>query len=157
MDVIEQRDAVVKFVIDTTEVLDIDGWKASHGAARAQACTLDNGDEGAAYQFTLWAEPGTEHQENAQRIVKYWESLGMETRVVDHGGYPAVYPTGGPVQRASFATNAAEDHYQVGASAYCAPGDAAKLKTEFNKRRKNGERFPCDEYVPEENVCEEYK
>lgn len=27
---------------------------------------------------------------------------------------------------------------------------------EYNERRKNGERFPGDEYVPEENVDEIY-
>src|SRR5699024_2846795 len=112
---------------------------------------------GAAYQFTLWAEPGADHQAAAQRIIDYWESLGMETRLVDHGGYPAVDATGGPVKGASFATNAAEDHYEIGAVAHCAPGDARELKKEYNERRKNGERSPGDEYVPEENVSEEYK
>lgn len=156
-DAVEQRDVVVDFVIDTTEVLDIGGWKANHGAARAQACTLDNVDEGAAYQFTLWAEPGTDHQAAAPRIVEYWESLGMDTRVVDHGGYPAVEATGGHVHGVSFATNTAEDHYEIGAVAHCAPDDARELKEEYNEGRKNGERFPGDEYVPEENISDKYK
>ena len=157
MDAVEHRDLVVNLVIDTTEQLDVEGWEASHGAAKPQGCTLDNGDEGTAYKFSLWADRGTSHEADAQRIVEYWESLGMDTRVVDHGGYPVVYATGGPVQRASFTTDAAQESYRVGAISYCAPGDATELRRAADERRKNGERFPGDEYVPEENISDEYR
>ncbi|GAA4114761.1 hypothetical protein [Enteractinococcus coprophilus] len=157
MDAVDHRDVVVDLVIDTTEHLDVDGWGANHGAAKPESCTLDNGDEGAAYKFSLWADRGTAHEADAQRIVEYWESLGMDTRVVDHGGFPVVYATGGPVQRASFTPDAAEESYRVGAISHCAPGDAIELRRAFDERRKQGERFPGDEYVPEENIDDVYK
>lgn len=96
-DVIEQRDAVINFVVNTTEHLDVDGWEARHGVASAQGCT-------------------------------------------------------GPVRRASFTTDAAGESYRVGAVAHCAPGDVGAVKSEYIERRKDGERFPGDEYVPEENI-----
>lgn len=151
-DVIEQRDAVINFVVNTTEHLDVDGWEARHGVASAQGCTGPNGQDGAAYHFDLSADRGPAHDADAQRVVKYWESLGLEARVVDHGGYPTVYATGGPVRRASFTTDAAGESYRVGAVAHCAPGDAGEVKSEYIERRKDGERFPGDEYVPEENI-----
>ena len=157
MDAIEHRDLVVNLVVATTEQLEVAGWEANHGAAKPESCTLDNGDEGAAYKFSLWADRGTAHDADAQRIVEYWESLGMETRVVDHGGYPAVYATGGPVQRASFTTDAVEESYRVGAISHCAPGNATELRRADDERRKEGERFPGDEYVPEENIDDVYK
>ena len=152
MDVIEQRDAVVNFVINTTEQLDVEGWEARHGVASAQGCTGQDGEKGAAYHFDLSADRGTEHEADAKRVMKYWESLGMEARVVDHGGYPTVYATSGPVERASFTTDAAGETYRVGAVAYCAPGNAGDLKMEYIERNNNGEQFPGDEYLPEENI-----
>lgn len=157
MDAVEHRDVVVNLVIETTDQLEVEGWEASHGAATSERCTMMDGTEGAAYKFSLWADSGTDHEASAQHIVEYWESLGMDTRIEDHGGYPVVYGTGGPVQHATFDTMAAGDSYRVLAVSHCAPGDTAKLKTEFNERRKNGERFPGDEYVPEEHISDEYK
>lgn len=157
MDAVEYHDVVVNLVIDTTEQLDVDGWQANHGAAKPEGCTLENGETGAAYKFSLWAERGTAYEADAQRVAEYWESLGMDTRVVDHGGYPVVYATGGPVQRASFTTDAAQESYRVGAISYCAPGDPRELRTTADERRKNGERLPGDEYVPEENISDEYR
>ena len=157
MDAVAHRDVVVNFVVDTTEQLELEGWEARHGAANSERCTMDDGTSGAAYKFNLSAEAGPDHEANAQRVVDYWDSLGMDTRVVDHGGYPVVYGTGGPVQRATFDTMAAGDTYRVVAVSHCAPGDTAKLKTEFDEQRKDGERFPGDEYVPEENISDKYR
>jgi len=157
MDAVEHRDVVVNLVVDTTEQLELDGWEARHGAATSERCSMDNGSKGAAYKFSLSTASGTDHEANAQRIDDYWDSLGMDTRVVDHGGYPVVYGTGGPVRNATFDTMAAGETYRVVAVSHCAPGDTAKLKAEFDERRKHGERFPGDEYVPEENISDKYR
>ena len=158
MDVVEQRDAVVNLVIDTTEQLTAEDWKANTGTAVPQGCTMENGEEGAAYEFMLWStERSDDPDSDVQLVVDYWESLGTTTRVVDHGGSPVVYGTGGPVLRASFSTDAAGETYRIGAIAECAHGDAIELKREANERRKDGERFPGDEYVPEENVDDVYR
>src|SRR5699024_3043790 len=157
MDVIEQRDVVVSFVVDTTEQLTAGNWEANTGTASPQGCTMDNGEEGAAYTFKLWStERSDDPDSDVQLVVDYWESLGTSTRVTDHGGNPVVYGTGGPVLRASFNT-ASGEFYRIGAVAPCTPGDATQLKREAKEGRRNGERFPGDEYVPEENVNEEYK
>jgi len=153
----EGRDAVVNLVVDTTEHLDVGTWQANHGAAAPQNCTMKNEGEGASYQFSLWADQGTSFDEDIQRVADYWESLGMETRSVDHGQYPVLYGTGGPVFRASFDTNGPGNSYRIGAVSPCTPGDAGALKREANEQRKDGERFPGDEYVPEENIDEAYK
>ena len=157
LDAVAHRDVVVHLVVDTAEQLELEGWEAIHGAASSERCTMGNGAKGAAYKFNLSADSGTAHGTNAQRIVDYWDSLGMDTRVLDHGGYPVVYGTGGPVHRATFDTMATGDTYRVVAVSHCAPGDAAKLKAEFDERRKHGERFPGDEYVPEENISDKYR
>lgn len=148
----EARDAVVKFVVDTSEHVDTENWSADTGAAVPQNCALENGEEGAAYQFRLWSsERSPDSTLEADRIVEYWDSLGMDTRVADHGGYPVVYGTGGSVSRASFDTDAAGESYSIVAVAPCTPGNAADLKREANAQRQDGERMPGDEYVPEEN------
>lgn len=148
----EARDAVIKFVVDTSEHVDAENWSADTGAAIPQNCTLENGEEGAAYQFRLWsADRSSDSMLEADRIVEYWDSLGMDTRVADHGGHPVVYGTGGPVVRASFDTDAAGESYSIGAVAPCTPGNEADLKREANAQREDGERVPGDEYVPEEN------
>ena len=158
MDVIEQRDVVVSFVVDTTEQLTAGNWEANTGTASPQGCTMDNGEEGAAYTFKLWStERSDDPDSDVQLVVDYWESLGTTTRVVDHGGSPVVYGTGGPVLGASFSTDAAGETYRIGAIAECAPGDAIELKRETDERRKDAERFPGDEYVPEENVNDVYR
>lgn len=147
----EARDTVLNFVVDTSEHVDAENWSAETGAAVPQNCTLDNGEEGAAYQFRLWsADRSSDSMLEADRIVEYWDSLGMDTRVADHGGHPVVYGTGGPVVRASFDTDAAGESYSIGAVAPCTPGNAADLKREANTQREDGERVPGDEYVPEE-------
>jgi len=82
----------------------------------------------------------------------------MDTRIVSEDVVsPRVYATGGPVLRASFSTNAPGETYRIGAVAPCVPGDATALIREANEQREDGERFPGDEYVPEENVDEVYK
>src|SRR5699024_7799783 len=127
------------------------------GTATPKGCMLNNGQEGAAYHFTLWSSERSQDPEtDAQQVADYWESLGISTRTADHGGNPVVYGTGGPVLRASFNT-ASGEFYRIGAVAPCAPGDAVELKQEANERRKDGERFPGDEYVPEENIDDVYK
>lgn len=154
----EARDAVVKFVVDTSEQVDAENWSADTGAATPQECTLENGDEGAAYQFRLWStDRSSDAKVEAERIVEYWESLGVQTRVADHGGHPVVYGTGGPIVRASFDTDAADESYSIGAVAPCAPGNAADLKRQANAQRAEGERIPGDEYVPDENVDDSLK
>lgn len=150
----EGRDAIVNFVVDTTEQLSAEQWVARTGTATPKGCTLENGQEGAAYHFMLWSsERSDDPAADAQKIVDYWESLGTSTRVADHGGNPVVYGTGGPVLRASFNT-ASGEYYRIGAVAPCTPGDAIELKREANEGRRNGEHFPGDQYVPEENVGE---
>lgn len=101
MDAVQHRDVIVKLVVDTTEQLDIDGWEASHGAATAQGYSRGGGQAGAQYRFSLIADSGTHPEADTQQVIRYWESLDMETRVADHGGFSAVYATGGPVQRAT--------------------------------------------------------
>lgn len=149
----EARDAVIKFVVDTSEQVDAENWSADTGTATPQNCTLESGEEGAAYQFRLWSsDRSSDSMLQADRIVEYWDSLGVDTRIEDHGGHPVVYGTGGPIVRASFDTDAAGESYSISAVAPCTPGNAADLKREANAQRQQGERLPGDEYVPEENI-----
>src|SRR5699024_10566001 len=47
------RDAVIQLVVDTTEQQEAKNWEASTGTATVQSYTMNNGDQGAAYQFAL--------------------------------------------------------------------------------------------------------
>lgn len=143
----EGRDRVVELVINTTKQLDVTGWWPRNGVAGAQECTLGTGEKGASYGYDHWATQGTHHVEDAKRVAEYWKSLGMTVRTVNPSTHPTVFAEGGPVLRASFDTNAADQSYRVGATAPCSPGDAWELNVADQAERDQGKKFPGDEGV----------
>lgn len=142
----EGRDKAVELVMSTAGQLDVTGWWPRNGVAWAQECSLGGGKIGASYGYDRWAPRGADPAGDAQRVVDYWESLGMTVRVVDQGG-PVVYGEGGSVLRAEFDTNASDNSYSVGAVARCAPGDAVRLNDEDEAEREKGAVLPGDEGI----------
>lgn len=143
----EGRDRVVELVINTTKQLDVTGWWPRNGVAGAQECAFGKGVEGANYSYDHWAPQGTEHVKDAQRVAEYWESLGMTVRTVNPTTHPVVFAEGGPVLRAEFDTDAADQSYSIGATAPCSPGDAWELNVEDQAERDQGNVLPGDEGV----------
>ncbi|PPG66708.1 hypothetical protein C5C31_12860 [Rathayibacter rathayi] len=141
----EGRTALLAFVKDTSQQLDITGWWPKSGGAAPDSCGLGGGEKGASYSFNYWAPRGTDPAGDAQKVATYWETLGMDVRIADSTPWPTVYGEGGPVLRAAFDTHSSEDTYLVTAVARCAPGDAIALLKEDNAQRAAGIVVPGDE------------
>jgi hypothetical protein len=143
----EGRDRAVELVIDTTEQLDVTGWWPRNGVAWAQECSSESGKETASYSYDRWAPQGTDHIGDAKRVAEYWESLGMTVRIVNPTTHPTIFAEGGPVSRAEFDTDAADNSYSVGATAPCSPGNAITLNDEDEAERNQGKVLPGDEGI----------
>lgn len=143
----EGRDRVVELDMDTTNQLEVTGWRPRKCVSLAQECSFGEGEEGAGYGYDRWAPQGTEHIADAKRVAEYWESLGMTVRTVNPTTHPTVFAEGGPVLRASFDTDASDKSYSIGATARCSPGDAVALNDEDEAERNQGKVLPGDEGI----------
>lgn len=144
----QARQDPIDFVTATTELLGSDNWESTSGTPWPGTCTLPNGEDGTYYSYSLRTDQRPDDvQADVQKIVDHWESLGVSTRIVDHGEYPTVYATGGPVVRASFSSKIpGADKYEVGAVGGCAPGDSLELMQVENDRAEQREVIPGDSY-----------
>jgi len=70
----EGLDAIVDFVVNSTEQLDVDGWQASNGTASPRVCTMGNSEEGAQYVFMLSTQQGSALDDDVQQMSDYWDS-----------------------------------------------------------------------------------
>ena len=148
-DTIEQaRQDPIDLVTATTALLASDNWESSSGTPWPGTCTLPNGEDGAYYSYSLRTDQRPDDvAADVQKVVDYWESLGLSTRIVDHGEYPTVYATGGPVVRASFMSKIpGADKYEVGAVGGSGPGDIFALQDEERQRRADRGVIPGDNY-----------
>jgi hypothetical protein len=152
----EGRDKLVEFVMNTTEQLDVTGWWPRNGVAWADECSLGGDVSGASYGYDRWAPEGSDHIADAKRVSDYWESLGMRVRTINPTTSPTVFAEGGPVLRASFATDMPENSYMVGAVMPCGPGDWEKLNDEDDAERANGVVLPGDEGLLSPEEAREY-
>lgn len=118
----ESREAFLTLVKDTATVVAPDGW-AEIGPPGWSSCSAD-GAEGASTDWAYGREPLTDHAANAQKVADYWESLGMQVRIVSEPNY-SVYATGGATDAIAFHT--APGLYGISGSARCVPGDAKSL------------------------------
>ena len=147
---IEQaRQDPIDVVTQTVDLLPSEHWASRAGGPWPAPCTLESGDEGASYSYTLYSEERSEDlHADAQLIANHWESLGMDVSIVAEDVVsPRVYATGGPVRRASFNTNdPGSGRYRVGATSWCAPGDGLELGLKENERREQREVIPGDDY-----------
>ena len=144
----QARQDPIDLVTSTTELLGSDNWESTSGTPWPGFCKTSENEEGASYTYNLrTAQRSDDLHADAQKVVDYWDSLGMSTRIVNHGGYPVVYATGGPVIRASFMTITPDaDKYEVGAVGKCVPGYDLDLQEEERQRRANREAIPGDNY-----------
>ncbi|AZZ55728.1 hypothetical protein C5E08_07395 [Rathayibacter iranicus] len=158
----ENRIALVQFVRDTAQQLDIDGWWPRNGSASPYDCTQANRDRGARYDFDLLAPRGPDERTDPTRaairehsadvVADYWRSLGMTVTILSTDArYPTVYADGGPVHRASFATDGPNDSYMVGATSYCQPGDVTSIRDNDDAKRAAGAVLPGDEGTIDRN------
>jgi len=148
---IEQaRQDPIDLVTATTEILASDNWESASGTPWPGTCTLPNGEDGTYYSYSLRTDQRSYDMDaDVQKVIDYWESLGVSTRIVDHGEYPTVYATGGPVVRASFMSKIpGADKYKVGAVGGCAPGDSLELMQVENDRAEQRGIIPGDSYFP---------
>ncbi len=116
------RQALITVVQDTATLLAADGWEEISPPAWGP-CSLDSG-EGANVTWAYAREPLTDHESNAEKVADYWESLGMDVRVVSDPVY-SVYAIGGPVDGLAFHTE--PGLYGLSGTSRCAPGDAVDL------------------------------
>src|SRR5690625_1808409 len=147
---IEQvRQDPIDVVTETTDLLPAEGWSSKAGEPWPGECSLEDGEEGAYYAFTVYSDDRSEDlHADAQLVAEHWENLGMDVRIVQEGVVsPRVYATGGPVRKASFNTNdPGSGRYRVGATSWCAPSDSLALGLEENERRAQREVIPGDDY-----------
>ncbi|KZX21379.1 hypothetical protein [Rathayibacter tanaceti] len=66
-----------------------------------------------AFGFDVWAPFGVDPAEDARRVARYWESLGMSIRFSHAGPSPVVHGDGGPVRSAEFDTGVLQDLYGI--------------------------------------------
>ncbi|WP_187977735.1 hypothetical protein [Mycetocola sp. JXN-3] len=136
----DERDVMVKFIVDTTEQLTVAGWHP-RSVAVAEGCGKDD----ASYGYDQWAPAGVDPIGDARKVQAYWESLGMSVRMVNESTSPTLFAEGGPVLRADFDTHAVEGNYRVGAITKCRPGDWYELNEQDNADRAAGKLVPGDE------------
>ena len=147
---IEQaRQDPIDVVTETTELLAAEGWSSKAGGPWPGECSLDGGEDGAYYAYTVYSDDRSEDlHADVHLVAEHWESLGMDMNIVEEGVVsPRVYATGGPVRKASFNTNdPGSGRYRVGATSWCAPGNPLELGLEENERRAQREVIPGDDY-----------
>ncbi|HEY4577117.1 MAG TPA: hypothetical protein VIG67_04610 [Yaniella sp.] len=147
---IEQaRQDPIEVVTETTELLAAEGWSSKAGGPWPGECSLGGGEDGAYYAYTVYSDDRSEDlHADVYVVAEHWESLGMDVNIVEEGVVsPRVYATGGPVRKASFNTNdPGSGRYRVGATSWCAPGNALELGLEENERRAQREVIPGDDY-----------
>lgn len=133
-----------------------------NGSASPYDCTRANRDRGARYDFDLLAPRGPEERTDPTRaavrehsadvIAAYWRSLGMTVTILSTDArYPTVYADGGPVHRASFATDGPDDSYMVGVTSYCQPGDVRSIMDDDDAQRAASVVLPGDEGTIDRN------
>jgi hypothetical protein len=118
----DSRQKLITAIQDTAALLAADGWDEISPPAWGP-CSLDTG-EGANVTWAYAREPLTDHESNAKKVADYWESLGMEVRIVSDPVY-SVYATGGPVEGLAFHTE--PGLYGLSGTSQCVPGDAVNL------------------------------
>lgn len=118
----ESREAFVALVKDTASLVAPEGW-AELGEPGWSSCSAGGG-EGASTDWSYARDPLTDHEAIAKKVADYWESLGMQVRVVTEPNY-SVYATGGVADAVAFHT--APGLYAISGSARCMPGNAKDL------------------------------
>ena len=115
----EARDTLVATIRDTAALIDGPDW-AEFYASLPQECAA-GGAPGTKYGYTYSApRPDRDRQADAEKVAEYWESLGMDVRIVPESG-PAVYGAGGPVQNITFLTEPGD--YGIAGTSLCGLGD----------------------------------
>lgn len=122
------RDALVGVVEESAAQLDVTGWARSHAPEVGNCGTRSS--ERANYSFVYGVPaPVGKHEDDARKIAEYWQSLGMEVRLVESPAY-VVYGSGGPVGGLTFSTG--PGNYYIAGESLCVPGDAAELRKQDN-------------------------
>ena len=114
----EARDTLVATVRDTAALIDGPAWAESY-ASLPQECAA-GGAPGTKYGYTYSApRPDRDRQADVEKVAEYWESLGMDVRILPER--PVVFGAGGPVQNIEFSTD--PGNYSIGGTSLCGLGD----------------------------------
>lgn len=121
----ESRDVLVETIAETAALIEGPGW-VEDGEPSPQPCAV-GGARGTKYAHGMWAPPQPDRDwlADVEKVAEYWESLGMDVRIVRSG--PAVFGSGGPVQNISFSTD--PGNYSISGTALCGPGGVFKDRT----------------------------
>jgi len=115
------RRTLVATVTDTAALIEGPDW-AETLTTGAQECVV-GAVPGTMYGYAYSApRPDRDRLADVEKVAEYWESLGMDIRIVPER--PAVYGSGGPVQNISFSTD--PGNYDIGGTSLCAPGEPAE-------------------------------
>ena len=145
----QARQEPIDVVTETIGLLPAESWSARSGGPWPNKCELDGDDDAVSYSFRLYSEqPSEDLHADVQLVADHWESLGMDVGIIaEDVASPRVYATGGPVQRASFHTQApGSTSYRIGATSWCAPGNSLELKAKENELREQRDIIPGDDY-----------
>ncbi|AJM77291.1 hypothetical protein [Rathayibacter toxicus] len=120
----EGRDKAVDLVAATRERLDASGrWYGQDDPARI--CSTSG--LGAAYGFDLWVPSRDDPLGDAQRVARFWTSLGMQVQITGSRTRPTVHGEGGPALEATFDTGTVTDLYSVSVMTPC-PADIVPVQ-----------------------------
>lgn len=89
----ESRDVLVESIAETAALIEGPGW-VEDGEPSPQPCAV-GGARGTKYAHGMWAPPQPDRDwlADVEKVAEYWESLGMDVRIVRSG--PAVFGSGG--------------------------------------------------------------
>jgi len=117
----ESRALAVTILHSTMEAANSSDWIIdADGIPLAEPCEIQ-GQDGVA--FSLGARSASRSDDptsDVERVVEYWQSIGITSRVVSQP-VPRAFGVGGPIKAISFST---APTYAVSVSGECVPGDA---------------------------------
>lgn len=116
----QARDQTMDVLYGTMSASGVSGWVTDReGEPIPQDCNV-GGEDGVTFGHGAYAQPeGRDPAADAQRVVDYWTSIGIESRVVTDPVI-VVFGSGGPVKAISFAT---DPTYAISLGGICVPGN----------------------------------
>ncbi|MDQ1082302.1 MULTISPECIES: hypothetical protein [Microbacterium] len=116
----QARDQTMSVLDGTMAASGATGWvRDAQGEPIPQDCQIDD-RPGVTFGHGGYAgTPGTDPAADAQRVVDYWTSIGIDSRVVTDPVI-VVFGSGGPVKAISFATSPT---YAISLGGICVPGN----------------------------------
>ncbi|KSU54767.1 hypothetical protein AS029_07400 [Microbacterium enclense] len=116
----QARDQTMSVLYGTMRASGITGWiPDAEGQPLPQGCKVAD-EDGVTFGHGAYAQPeNTDPAADAQRVVDYWDTLGIQSRVVTDPVI-VVFGSGGPVNAISFATSPT---YAISLGGICVPGD----------------------------------